>query len=140
MADHKPETMYPVLYQSDSNKASALKSIRDHVHQIICAHVNRMVRVQTLDGLTFEGMIVGTDGHHVQLRVANPSGQRFLGPGIGIGFGFGGPGFGFGGPGFGFGGPGFGGPGFGGPPFFGPSDAAILTLVLFELLVIVLLA
>ncbi|MFC5528181.1 hypothetical protein [Cohnella yongneupensis] len=130
MADQMPETKYQVLYQSDSNKASTLKSIRDRVHQICSTHVNRLVRVQTLDGHTYEGVIVHTDGQHVRLMVSAPSGHRFFGPG----FGFGGPGFG---------GPGFGGPGFGGPPFFGPSaaasEAAILTLVLFELLVIVLL-
>ena len=90
-----------LLYQSDPTVASTLNSIRDHVYNATCNHLNRRVRIQTLDGHTYEGMIVHVDNRHMYLRVSPPPGQRL---------------------------------------FFGPSDAAILTLVLFELLVIVLLS
>ncbi|WP_090108773.1 hypothetical protein [Cohnella sp. OV330] len=90
-----------VLYQADPNVATTLRSIRDRIYHVSSTHVNRQVRVQTLDGNIYEGAIVHVDRGHVYLKVSHPSGQR---------------------------------------AFFGPSEAAILTLVLFELLVIVLLA
>ncbi|MDI4645864.1 hypothetical protein [Cohnella hashimotonis] len=90
-----------VLFQADPDAASTLRSIRDRIFQVSNSHLNRRVRVQTLDGHTYEGVIAHVDSGHVYLRIPSPPGQR---------------------------------------AFFGPSDAAILTLVLFELLVIVLLA
>lgn len=96
-----PASQHQVLYQADPNIVNTLKSIRDRVYHISSRHVNSRVRVQTLDGNTFEGVIVHVDSRNVYLRVSHPLGQR---------------------------------------AFFGPNEAAILTLVLFELLVIVLLA
>jgi hypothetical protein len=101
MSMQHPAGQNHVLYQSDPTVASTLKTIRDRVYNNTSSHVNRRVRVQTLDGNTYEGVIVHVDNRHVYLRASHPSGQRAL---------------------------------------FGPSEAAILTLVLFELLVIVLLA
>lgn len=101
MSYQYPATQERVLFQADPNVVTTLRSIRDHVYQISSTHVNRRVRVQTLDGNTYEGVIVHVDRRHVYIRASHPSGQR---------------------------------------TFFGPSEAAILTLVLFELLVIVLLA
>lgn len=99
-------TQYPVahqqvLYQADPNVAQNLRSIRDRVHHICSTHINRLVRIQTLDGHVIEGVIVGCDSGHIHVRVSTQGGHR---------------------------------------PFYGPSDMAILTLVLFELLVIVLLS
>lgn len=101
MSYQYPATQERVLYQADPNVVTTLMSIRDRVYRISSTLVNRRVRVQTLDGNTYEGVIVHVDRGHVYIRVSHPSGQR---------------------------------------AFFGPSEAAILTLVLFELLVIVLLA
>jgi len=102
-----PAARDQVLYQASPEWAAPLKSIRDRIHRICNAHLHRSVRVQTLDGHTYEGVIVHTDKHHVYLKVAtspaDPSSPWESGR------------------------------------FFGPSDFAILTLVLFELLVIVLL-
>lgn len=113
MSMQYPTTTHQVLYQADPNVTTTLKSVRDRIHHILSTHVNRLVRVQTLDGHTYEGVIVHSDSRHVHLRVSTPSGHRSFGPG----------------------------PFFGpSPHFVGPSEAAILTLVLFELLVIVLLA
>lgn len=97
-----PATREQVLYQADPNAVATLWSIRDRTYQVSNANKDRLVRVHTLDGHTYEGVIVNVDSRHVYLRPSHPAGQR----------------------------------GF----FFGPSEAAILTLVLFELLVIVLLA
>jgi hypothetical protein len=101
MSYQYPATQEQVLYQADPNAVTTLRSIRDRVYQISSTYIHRRVRVQTLDGNTYEGVIVHVDSKHVYIRVSHPSGQR---------------------------------------AFFGPSEAAILTLVLFELLVIVLLA
>ncbi|RKP53120.1 hypothetical protein D7Z26_15435 [Cohnella endophytica] len=101
MSFQNPATQERVLYQADPNVVTTLRSIRDRVYHITSTHVNRRVRVQSLDGNTYEGVIVHVDSRHVYLMVPHPSVQR---------------------------------------AFFGPSEAAILTLVLFELLVIVLLA
>ncbi|ULL17086.1 hypothetical protein DVH26_23165 [Paenibacillus sp. H1-7] len=108
MSMQYPAMQQQVLYQADPNVATTLRSVRDRMHHIFSTNVNRLVRVQTLDGNTYEGVIVHTDKNHVYLRASHTPGHRgFFGPG----------------------------------PFFGgPSDEAILTLVLFELLVIVLLA
>ncbi|TVX95183.1 hypothetical protein [Cohnella terricola] len=102
------ETQPQVLYQADPNAVSSLRSLRDRIHHICGMHTNRTVRVQTLDGNIYEGVIVQSDSQHVYLKVANTPGYRAYLESRGL--------------------------------FFGPTDFAILTLVLFELLVIVLLA
>lgn len=96
-----PAAQHQVLYHADQNAAHTLRSIRNRIHHICSTHVNRLVRIQTLDGHVYEGVIVSCDHGHLYLRASHPGVDR---------------------------------------PFFGPSEAAILTLVLFELLVIVLLA
>lgn len=101
MSFQQPATHHQVLYHADPNAEHTLRSIRDRVHHICGSYVNRLVRVRTLDGHIYEGIIIRCDSGHLYLRVTNPGVHR---------------------------------------PFYGPSDAAILTLVLFELLVIVLLS
>jgi hypothetical protein len=94
-------TQPQVLFQADQNMVQSLRSIRDRVHHICSTYVNRLVRVQTMDGHVYEGVIVGCDSGHIQIRVSSSGVHR---------------------------------------PIYGPSDMAILTLVLYELLVIVLLS
>lgn len=101
MSFQHPVAQERVLYQADPGAVTTLRSIRDRIYHVSNTHLNRRVRVQTLDGKSYEGVIVHVDTGHMYLRVSTPSGHR---------------------------------------AFFGPSEAAILTLVLFELLVIVLLA
>lgn len=101
MSPQFPAAHHHVLYQAAPNTVQSLRSLRDHLHHICSTHVNRTVRIQTLDGHTYEGVIVGSDSGHLYLRVSSGGVHR---------------------------------------PFYGPDDLAILTLVLFELLVIVLLA
>lgn len=96
-----PATHHQVLFEADPSAVDTLRSIRHRIHHICSSHVNRLVRIQTIDGHVYEGVIVHCDSGHIYLRVSRPGGHR---------------------------------------AFLGPGDAAILTLVLFELLVIVLLA
>lgn len=89
------------LYQADANTAGTIKSVRDRLHQICRQHVNHLIRVETLDGDVFEGIIVGCDKGVLFLRQSSSSSSnRFM-------------------------------------PY--SSSEAILTLVLYELLVITLL-
>lgn len=101
MSFQNPAIHHQVLYQADPNIIQTLKSIRNRIHHICSTHVNRLVRIQTLDGHVYEGVIVRCDSGHVYLRVSHPGVHR---------------------------------------AFYGPSSETILTLVLFELLVIVLLS
>ncbi|MDO7905367.1 hypothetical protein Q5741_02940 [Paenibacillus sp. JX-17] len=106
MSIQHSENQYPILYQADPSAVTTLKSVRDRIHHICRTYVNRTVRIQTLDGYIYEGVIVQCDSGHVYLRIPSVSGQRAL---------------------------------FG-PSSFYASQEQILTLVLFELLVIVLLS
>lgn len=95
-----------VLYQADPNWHHELMQKRNTIIGALHPHVGRTFRVTTLDGHTYEGVLVNVDGHHAYLQVnthAQQHGQH--------------------------------------RPIYTPAQYnQILTLVLFELLVIVLLA
>ncbi|GFZ81027.1 hypothetical protein GCM10008018_28160 [Paenibacillus marchantiophytorum] len=95
-----------VIYQSDSNWQHELMQKRDMLMGTLHPHVGRTLRVTTLDGHTYEGVLVNVDGHHVYLQVTSHGqhhGQH--------------------------------------RPIYTPAQYnQIMTLVLFELLVIVLLS
>jgi len=102
---------YPVyqqqtLYQAEPTMHHTLTSVRDHFSHICKKYVNQHVRIETLDGDVFEGMIVNCNKGilYIQMQMPQQNGQR----------GF-----------------------MGRPPFF---NNVILPLVLYELLVITLLA
>lgn len=82
------------IYHADAAWCDQVKRTRQKLAGICGQCMNRRVRVQTIDGHAYEGVVVGHD--HTYLHLATTDGR-----------------------------------------FFGP--AAITTLVLFELLVIVLL-
>ncbi|MBB6733002.1 acetyl-CoA acetyltransferase [Cohnella zeiphila] len=90
-----------VLYKAESGWVDQVKQARSQLNSLCSKHMNRAVRVQTIDGHTYEGVLVGSDGGHIHLMVRpTPSDFRFFGP---------------------------------------SASNAILTLVLYELLVITLL-
>jgi hypothetical protein len=101
MSIQYPATHSQILYQADQNLLNTIRSIRDRIHSICSTHVNRLVRIQTLDGRVVEGVIVSCDHGHLYLRVSHPDAHRAFTP---------------------------------------YAAESILTLVLYELLVIVLLA
>ncbi|MGQ5392692.1 hypothetical protein ACT8ZS_17925 [Paenibacillus sp. M.A.Huq-84] len=89
------------LYQADPHLTQSLRSIRDRIHHICRHHVSQLVRIQTLDGQVYTGIIVQCEGGFLYLKVPRHDVHRaFIGP---------------------------------------SSDEVILTLVLYELLVITLL-
>lgn len=85
------------LYQADAQWLDQVRKTRQKLSGICGQCLNRKVRVQTIDGHTYEGIVVGHDNTYLHLGTTATTDSRFWGP------------------------------------------AAITTLVLFELLVIVLL-
>jgi hypothetical protein len=85
------------IYKADSQWSDQLRKTRQKLAGICGQCLNRTVRVQTLDGHTYEGVVVGTDHTYLHIMTGD---ARFLGP---------------------------------------YASNAILTLVLYELLVITLL-
>ncbi|WP_054954658.1 hypothetical protein [Paenibacillus dakarensis] len=69
-----------LLYQARPDHPQTLKSNRDHIHNLCNQHRNQHVRVETLDGETFEGMIMHCDRGILYLRLQATSGQRALSP------------------------------------------------------------
>ncbi|CAG7617553.1 hypothetical protein PAESOLCIP111_02038 [Paenibacillus solanacearum] len=74
-----------VLYQADSQSVHTLKAIRDRIHHICKQHTNQFVRIQTVEGHVYEGVIVSCDEGHVYVRVSQQQGHHghrgFWGPG-----------------------------------------------------------
>lgn len=95
-----------VIYQADFSEEQELPQNRDRLRDTLTSHIGRTVHVQTLDGFTYEGILVHVDEHYVHLQVSlyeHPYHGMYRG-------------------------------------FYNPAASTILTLVLYELLVIALLA
>ncbi|THF84070.1 LSm family protein [Cohnella fermenti] len=72
-----------VLYQAASPWTDQVKSTRRKLAELCGKHLNRPVRIQTIDGHIYDGILLGTDGCHLQLAVQQaqtPYGQRFFNP------------------------------------------------------------
>jgi hypothetical protein len=80
MSIHYPYPQEHTLYQADSNMTRTLKSVRDHMHDICRRHVNQLVRVETLGGDVFEGIIVHCDKGILYLRLPGYGGPRSFTP------------------------------------------------------------
>ncbi|MFC5469604.1 hypothetical protein ACFPPD_12795 [Cohnella suwonensis] len=91
-------TQSPVhLYKADQEWTAHVRRTRQKLAEACGQCMNRTVRVQTIDGHTYEGVVVGSDRTYLHIMTGD---SRFFGP---------------------------------------YASNAILTLVLFELLVITLL-
>ncbi|OXS55976.1 hypothetical protein B1A99_22415 [Cohnella sp. CIP 111063] len=85
------------LYKADSEWRDQLRKTREKLAGVCGQCMNRRIRVETIDGHTYEGVVVGADNTYLHVMTGD---ARFFGP---------------------------------------YASNAILTLVLFELLVITLL-
>lgn len=56
-----------VLYQLHPNTAMSIKNMRDHFHQSCGQYLNHTVRVQTIDGHSYEGTLTAIEGGHLYL-------------------------------------------------------------------------
>ncbi|AKG35278.1 hypothetical protein VK70_12395 [Paenibacillus durus ATCC 35681] len=104
-----PQTL---VYQADPTSLHHVKKVRESMHGALKPHINKRVRVHTIDGVTHEGMISGIDEGHLYLTVpaSGPTMRGFFNPFF--------------------------------PPFpyaVSPVGSAILPLVLYNLLAISLL-
>jgi ABC-type nickel/cobalt efflux system permease component RcnA len=68
----RPTNQGRVVYSASDSSLQAIRDKRDHVHQIGNQYANHHVRVQTIDGITYEGRIHHTDGAHLHLIVPGP--------------------------------------------------------------------
>ncbi|MCD9022239.1 hypothetical protein [Cohnella silvisoli] len=85
------------IYKADNQWSDQVRRTRQKLAGICSQCMNRAVRVQTLDGHTYEGVVIGSDNSYLHIMTGD---ARFFGP---------------------------------------YASNAILTLVLYELLVITLL-
>mgnify|MGYP001282587731 CR=1 FL=1 len=77
----RPSRDHNVLYKADGRWTEQVKQVRSRLGEMCGKHMNRPVRVQTIDGHTYEGVLVGADGGHIHLMVRpTPSDFRFFGP------------------------------------------------------------
>ncbi|MBP1964732.1 hypothetical protein [Paenibacillus aceris] len=93
-----------MIYQAEPNWQHQMRHKRDMIMGALHPHVGRTIRVTTIDGHTFEGVLINVDGHHAHLQISGHHHDHLR-------------------------------------PIYTPAQYnQILTLVLFELLVILLLA
>ncbi|MCG7408781.1 hypothetical protein MH117_15220 [Paenibacillus sp. ACRRX] len=68
------------LYQMDPTTMHNLKSIQDHIGDICNNHVNKLVRVETVDGDVFEGLLIHCERGILYLRLPSHGPSRGLVP------------------------------------------------------------
>lgn len=66
------------LYYADAHWCDQVKKTRQKLANACAQCMNRRVRVQTIDGHTYEGTVVGHD--HTYLHLATTNDARFWGP------------------------------------------------------------
>lgn len=57
------------VYQADPSHVPTLLEIKRKAREIVLQFLNRHVRIQLLDGRSFEGMIVNVDEHYVYIQL-----------------------------------------------------------------------
>ncbi|RUT46170.1 hypothetical protein EJP82_13705 [Paenibacillus anaericanus] len=58
-----------VIYRADENSIRAMRGIKNQVHQLGNQYANHPIRVQTVDGITYEGRLSHMDGDHMFLII-----------------------------------------------------------------------
>ncbi|CQR51514.1 hypothetical protein [Paenibacillus riograndensis] len=70
------------LFRMDPTTRQNLKSIQDHVANIAKTHGNSLVRVETVDGDVFEGLLILCERGILYLRLPNHMTGRGFFPGF----------------------------------------------------------
>ncbi|MDB4868784.1 MAG: hypothetical protein JWR03_3117 [Cohnella sp.] len=65
------------IYQADAQWSDQVLAIRRQLAGICEQCINRTVRIQTIDGSTYEGKVIGQEGSLLFLAASD---QRFLAP------------------------------------------------------------
>ncbi|MCY9513079.1 acetyl-CoA acetyltransferase [Paenibacillus apiarius] len=74
---HNP-VQQQLVYQADPATVQAMQSAREKVHHVGNMYKHRYVRVQTMDGQVYDGVIVNVDRDHIYLQTQHPMQQRSL--------------------------------------------------------------
>lgn len=56
------------IFKADSETVEILRRTKEKIHQVCRPHLQRPVRVETIHGEVFEGMIVNIDNKHLYLQ------------------------------------------------------------------------
>ena len=70
------------LFRMDPTTMNNLKSIQDHVTNTCKHHVNTLVRVETVDGDVFEGLLIHCERGILYLKLPSPMTNRCFLPGF----------------------------------------------------------
>lgn len=119
--DSKKKENSQLIYEANDEHVDMVKKIRETCHNLCSTHGHHPVRVQTVNGETYEGRIVHVDFYCLYLEVTPNARQFPFSPYGGYGYG------GYGGYGGGYGGG------------YNPYYSTVMPLVLFDLLTISLL-
>lgn len=68
------------LYQADAGLADHIAKVRDTLIPLCHQYRNHAVRVETIDGRSFEGVIVEIDAGHLYLQVSRQNRAFFPSP------------------------------------------------------------
>lgn len=67
-----------VIYEADRTHVDTVKTLREKLHGVCKTKLmHRYVRVQTLDGHEYEGVVVFIDGGQIYLSLAEEDDNRF---------------------------------------------------------------
>ncbi|MFC5651361.1 hypothetical protein ACFPYJ_20050 [Paenibacillus solisilvae] len=81
MSEQKPVTA-PVLYQAEPSLGGVVQHARSRIHDLCAGHMHRAVRVETVDGIVYEGMISHVDRNFLYLQCVPvwENGRAFYNP------------------------------------------------------------
>jgi len=71
---------HQVLYQAEPSLVQTLGDAKNKVREMVSMHAGKAVRVQTLDGHMYEGVVHHADGCILYLHVGYPEARAFLTP------------------------------------------------------------
>jgi hypothetical protein len=70
----------PALYQAEPSLIQTLGEAKNKVRELVSLHAGKAVRVQTLEGHMYEGVIHHADGCILYLHVGYAEARAFLSP------------------------------------------------------------
>jgi hypothetical protein len=75
---HSPDAS--VIYQANPRHTAMVQEVRDHVLKNCGCHMHKYVRVQTVDGHVYEGMILHVDRNILYLQCTIQEPRAFFAP------------------------------------------------------------
>ncbi|TYP70712.1 acetyl-CoA acetyltransferase [Paenibacillus methanolicus] len=77
-----PHPGTPIVYQAEPGLPLTVQQIRKRLHDLSATYLHRAVRVESVDGVVYEGIIVHVDRCflYLQCSAAIPDGRGFAAP------------------------------------------------------------